>query len=168
MVIGGQAVLLYGEPRFTNDIDITIGLDIDKLDLMLEIIDELKLDITVKDIHGFVSRTMVLPAVHKKSNIRLDFIFSNSEYEKSALKRTKNKKINGIFVRYCSLEDLIIHKIIAGRPRDIEDIRVIVTKNPRYDQQYIKKWLTQIDKSLDTDYYPQFQSAVAKRTNQSD
>ncbi len=26
MVIGGQAVLLYGEPRLTEDIDITLGL----------------------------------------------------------------------------------------------------------------------------------------------
>ena len=25
MVIGGQAVLLYGEPRVTKDIDITLG-----------------------------------------------------------------------------------------------------------------------------------------------
>jgi len=25
MVIGGQAVLLYGEPRLTKDIDITLG-----------------------------------------------------------------------------------------------------------------------------------------------
>lgn len=27
MVIGGQALLVYGEPRFTKDIDVTLGLD---------------------------------------------------------------------------------------------------------------------------------------------
>ncbi len=27
MVFGGQAVLMYGEPRFTQDIDITLGID---------------------------------------------------------------------------------------------------------------------------------------------
>jgi hypothetical protein len=26
MVIGGQAVLIYGEPRLTRDIDITVGV----------------------------------------------------------------------------------------------------------------------------------------------
>ena len=31
MVIGGQAVLLYGEPRLTKDIDITLGIGIDGL-----------------------------------------------------------------------------------------------------------------------------------------
>ncbi|GAH87084.1 unnamed protein product, partial [marine sediment metagenome] len=30
MIIGGQAVLLYGEPRLTRDIDVTLGDDIDK------------------------------------------------------------------------------------------------------------------------------------------
>jgi hypothetical protein len=32
IIIGGQAVLLYGEPRITKDIDITIGMNIDKVD----------------------------------------------------------------------------------------------------------------------------------------
>ncbi len=27
MVIGGQAVLLHGEPRLTRDIDVTLGVD---------------------------------------------------------------------------------------------------------------------------------------------
>jgi len=31
MVIGGQAVFLYGEPRMTKDIDITLGMGIDGL-----------------------------------------------------------------------------------------------------------------------------------------
>jgi len=31
IVVGGQAVLLYGEPRLTKDIDITLGVGIDKL-----------------------------------------------------------------------------------------------------------------------------------------
>ena len=31
MVIGGQAVLLYGEPRLTKDIDVTLGADLTRL-----------------------------------------------------------------------------------------------------------------------------------------
>jgi len=30
MIIGGQAVLLYGEPRLAGDIDITPGVNIDE------------------------------------------------------------------------------------------------------------------------------------------
>jgi len=33
MIIGGQAVLLYGEPRLTRDIDVALGIDVDKLNI---------------------------------------------------------------------------------------------------------------------------------------
>lgn len=36
MIIGGQAVLLYGEPRLTKDIDIALGITIKKLSSIKE------------------------------------------------------------------------------------------------------------------------------------
>lgn len=36
MIIGGQAVLLYGEPRLTGDIDIALGVGVDYLDRLLQ------------------------------------------------------------------------------------------------------------------------------------
>lgn len=38
MVIGGQAVLLYAEPRLTRDIDITLGLPVAQLQTLLQVI----------------------------------------------------------------------------------------------------------------------------------
>jgi len=43
MVVGGQAVLLYGEPRLTRDIDITLGVDVDRLGEVLVVVQELNL-----------------------------------------------------------------------------------------------------------------------------
>ena len=34
MIIGGQAVLLYGEPRLTKDIGVTLGVNIDQKSLL--------------------------------------------------------------------------------------------------------------------------------------
>jgi hypothetical protein len=72
MIIGGQAVLLYGEPRLTRDIDITLGVDVDHID-----------------------------------------------------------------------------EIFAGRPRDIEDVKTVILKNPGIDNQYIRNWLREFDTSSD-------------------
>jgi hypothetical protein len=38
MVIGGQAVLLYGEPRLTRNIDITLGIDVNELEKVKRVI----------------------------------------------------------------------------------------------------------------------------------
>ena len=32
MLIGGQAVLLYGEPRLTRDIDVTLGVGLERFE----------------------------------------------------------------------------------------------------------------------------------------
>ncbi len=38
MVIGGHAAILYGEPRLTRDVDITVGLGPDKLKELLDVV----------------------------------------------------------------------------------------------------------------------------------
>lgn len=44
-------------------------------------------------------------------------------------------------------EDLIIHKIFSGRPRDLEDVRSILFKNAALDIRYLMEWLTEFEKS---------------------
>jgi len=147
MIIGGQAVLLYGEPRLTRDIDITLGVGIDSLDIVLNIIKELKLKILLNNATDFVKRTMVLPMMEEKTGIRVDFIFSFTPYEQEAIKRANKIDIFGEKVPFASVEDLIIHKIFAGRPRDLEDVRTIILKNQKLDVSYIKKCLKLFDSS---------------------
>ena len=148
MVVGGQAVLLYGEPRLTRDIDITLGIGVNGLGKVKKIIKAIGLKILVEKEKEFVEQNMVLPTLDKKSGIRVDFIFSFSPYEKQAIERGKDIKLGRTLVKFVSLEDLVIHKVIAGRARDLEDVKSILLKNPKYDLVYIEKWLEEFDKSL--------------------
>lgn len=166
MVIGGQAVLIHGEPRLTRDIDITLGLGPEEIDKIRAIITALKLTPLVKNISDFVSQTLVLPALDAKTKIRIDFIFSLTDYEREAIKRTKNIKIGNQSVHFASLEDVIIHKMIAKREKDIEDIKSIILKNPKFDRQYIQKWLGELNKGLDLNLLERFQSIVMKLEQQ--
>jgi hypothetical protein len=52
-------------------------------------------------------------------------------------------------VLFASVEDLIIHKIFSGRPRDMEDVRIILLKNQDIDTQYIENWLMEFDAAAD-------------------
>jgi len=156
MVIGGQAVLLYGEPRLTRDIDVTMGIGVDGFDRVKKIIPVIGLKSLVQREKEFVERNMVLPTLDKKSGIRVDFIFSFSLYERQAIERAKDIKLGRSRVRFASLEDVVIHKVIAGRARDFEDVKSILLKNPNYDLVYIEKWLKQFDKSLRGKFLKQF------------
>lgn len=153
MIIGGQAVLLYGEPRLTRDIDITLGVDIDHLDELLEVAKELFLKPLPQDTPVFVRQTMVLPCLHEKTGIRVDFIFSFTPYESQAIQRANRVTIKDGVVCFASVEDVIIHKIFAGRPRDLEDVRSILLRNPGIDRQYIYSWLKEFDASSPEDQF---------------
>lgn len=160
MIIGGQAVLLYGEPRLTRDIDITLGVDIDRLENVLEVAESLNLEILPDNFTDFVTQTKALPTQEPNSGIRVDFIFSNSEYERQAFKRVNSIPIKKAKVNFASIEDLIIHKIFASRPRDIEDVRGIMLKNQAIDNKYIEHWLNEFDLALETSLQTTFVSLL--------
>jgi len=156
MVIGGQAVLLYGEPRLTRDIDVTLGIGVSELARIKKVLPAMGLKVLVKKDQEFVERTMVLPTKDRESDIRVDFIFSFSPYERQAIGRAKNIKVGRTQVKFASLEDLVIHKVVSGRPRDLEDIKSILVKNPKYDSDYISKWLKEFDQSLNQNFMETF------------
>jgi len=141
MLIGGQAVLLYGEPRLTRDIDITLGVDVDKMKNIVSLVGELDLKILPDNIETFVRETMVLPVVHAETGIRIDFIFSFSPYERQAIGRARSVRLLDQDVCFAAPEDVIIHKIFAGRPRDLEDVTGILVRMPDIEISYIRKWL---------------------------
>jgi len=149
MIIGGQAVLLYGEPRLTRDIDITLGIGTDRLDEVLVVVQELSLHPLLNNIEDFVQKTMVLPTLDETTGIRVDFIFSFTPYEVQAIERSNKISILGEPVSFASPEDVIIHKIFAGRPRDTEDVISIILKNPNINKNYIRDWLMKFDDSSD-------------------
>ncbi len=147
MIIGGQAVLLYGEPRLTRDIDITLGVNKERLKDLLDILKEIILKPLPPNPESFVGDTMVLPCIDEITSIRVDFIFSYTPYEIQAIKRAHTVTLSDHGVKFASPEDVIIHKIFAGRPRDLEDVKSIIPKNPEIDRDYIRRWLREFDES---------------------
>lgn len=160
MVIGGQAVLVYGEPRLTKDIDITLGLGVEGFERIRDVIVRLNLIVLVDDVETFVKKTMVVPCLDKKSGIRVDFIFSHSPYERQALERAKAIRFGNSCVKFASLEDVVIHKMVAGRARDIEDVKSILGKNSGYDSRYIEMWLKEFDNSLGENFFTQYKKIL--------
>ncbi len=162
MIIGGQAVLLYGEPRLTRDIDITLGVNIDRITELIAVVKELSLKHLPEDVEAFVAQTMVLPAVDEATGIRVDFIFSFLPYEREAIGRARKVMVLNQDICFASPEDVIIHKIFAGRPRDMEDVRTILVKNPGVDISYIRNWLKEFDAVSDEKKFVQTFDEIVK------
>lgn len=142
MVIGGQAVLMHGRPRLTQDIDITLGVDTDRFEQVYACSQALKLRPLRPDPERFAEQTKVLVVEEPDLRFRVDFVFSNTPYEQEAIRRAVKIDAGGYPARFASPEDLIIHKIFAGRAIDLEDAKaVLVRKGEGLDKTYIRKWL---------------------------
>jgi hypothetical protein len=141
MLIGGQAVLLHGEARLTQDIDVTLGVDPDRLTDVVSACTAAGLRPLPDDLEPFVRRTFVLPAEDDQSRVRVDLIFSTTPYERQAIMRAVTVELGGTAVPFAAAEDLILHKLFAGRPRDIEDaIGVVRRKGAEVDWLYLNEW----------------------------
>ena len=124
-LFGAQAVTLFGVPRSSADVDITLKLEAESPD---ELVDALRVaGFTLRiDDPDFVRRTRVLPFVHDPTRMPLDIVLAGSGLEDEFLDRARIVDVGGVEVPVISPEDLVIAKVLAGRPKDIEDVRGVL------------------------------------------
>ena len=151
-ILGGMAVSVYGEPRMTFDIDVTIILDANKLaiDRFLKEARKFGFIPLPPNIKSFIKGTGVMPMRFKKNKVigRCDFIIAENILEYLCIKRSIPKKIYSTTIKLITAEDLYIHKITSQRPRDIEDAKGIMRRQGRkLDTKYIDYWLKKIAKA---------------------
>ncbi|MGQ0551729.1 MAG: nucleotidyl transferase AbiEii/AbiGii toxin family protein [Planctomycetota bacterium] len=161
MVIGGQAVLVHGEPRLTRDIDITLGASLDRLAEVVAAAQAAGLQALV-DPQTFARETMVLPCSDAASGMRVDLVFSDSDYEQQALRRARTVHMGAVAVRFVSPEDLVIHKVIAGRERDLEDVRSVVARQPKLDLAFIERTLREFAEAVELPLLERWRQATRK------
>lgn len=156
MIIGGQAVLLYGEPRLTQDIDVTVGTSPgERFADVIAAAAEAGCTPLPDDAVAFAHQTMVLPC-SSQAGPRVDFVFSFTPYEQHAIRHACVIQLGQALVRFARLEDLIIHKVFAGRPRDLEDARSLLRRHPDTDTDYILEWLTRFEHDLGEPFLERF------------
>ncbi len=134
-------MLLHGQPRLTEDIDVTLGVDPSHLPAVRDVCRALNLDPLPEQIEKFVADTNVFPVHDAESSIRVDFIFSTTPYERQAIERAVMVELAGELVPFATAEDLVIHKLFADRARDVEDVETVVRRKAgELDWAYLEKW----------------------------
>lgn len=126
MVIGGLANAVWGEPRSTLDIDLTIAADTSRA---ARISAELRpeFEALVEDPQGFVEETRVLP-LESRTGVRVDLVFGLLPFELEAIDRATRLPVADTRISFCTAEDLILLKIVSTRERDRSDVRGILRR----------------------------------------
>jgi hypothetical protein len=136
MFIGGVANLVWGRPRQTLDLDIVVMCRKESIPVFLERLGP-SFRVLPSDPLSFVAETSVLPLI-VADGIPIDLIFARLPYEEAAVARAVDILFDGVKVKVCTAEDLIIHKVISERAIDREDVKgIIATRGARLDRNYL-------------------------------
>ncbi len=88
-VMGGQAVLLYGEPRVTRDIDVTVAMGPEGVPALLARLAEAGWRPLPEKPEEFVERHLVLPVEDTGGEVRVDLILGLTAFEREAVARAR-------------------------------------------------------------------------------
>lgn len=132
MLIGGLAVAANGHRRGTLDIDATLMLDLDAADSLLRHLETGGFVSREPDPIGFARKSRVLLLIHENSGVPVDLSLGALPFEAEAIRHSEALDVGGVQVRVPRLEDLLIYKLVAGRPRDLDDVEQLLRRNPRH------------------------------------
>jgi hypothetical protein len=70
-----------------------------------------------------------------------DLLVAGTEYQRQAIDRAIVESIDDEPVAVLAIEDVILHKLIAGRYQDLADVEAILECAPRLDRGYLDRWI---------------------------
>ena len=148
-LFGAQAAILHGSARLSADVDVTVDLGARSNRELVDALVREGFELRVADVQGFVDATRVIPLLHVSSRMPLDIVLAGPGLEEQFFARAVERRVGDALVPVVSAEDLVAMKILAGRPRDTEDVASIVRARHDLDVEAIRGTLRLLERALD-------------------
>jgi hypothetical protein len=150
VIIGGIAVGLLSQTRFTEDLDAMVLLSLDDIPQFIAAAQKVEIIARISQIEEFAKHNRVLLLRHAPSQTNIDISLGALPFEQEVVQRSIVHVIDDtLTIRLPTPEDLIIMKAVAHRPKDLLDIQEIIQSNPDLDRERIQVWVAQFVTLLD-------------------
>ena len=151
-LVGGLAASIRGRVRVTEDVDLVLDCNVDDAIALMWSLDPELFGPLFPDVEQVVRQCYILPLEDKRSKVQVDLAIGVSGFEKMIVERATAVEIAGESVKVASVEDLVLMKIMAGRPQDDLDIKGLITANKTIlDWDYCLEVSTQLQEALGMD-----------------
>jgi predicted nucleotidyltransferase len=149
-VFGAQAAVVYGSARMTMDVDVTVSVPAEGVRPLVDDLLGAGFASRVDDLEAFFARSRVVPLVHERTRMPLDLVVARDSLERVFLERARSVDVGGLKVPMITPEDLVIAKLFAARPRDLEDVRAVLgAQGSAMDLRHVRSVLGQLDEAED-------------------
>jgi hypothetical protein len=133
MVIGGIAVIAHGVQRMTTDIDAVIRGDAVSVHALIDVLRRHQIVPRIENAEAFAATNLVLLTRHRPTDVDLDLSLGWTAFEHEALAARTSTRFGKTAVPMAGVDELLVFKAIAGRPRDVDDAVALLTLYPGID-----------------------------------
>jgi hypothetical protein len=124
-LFGAQASIVYGVARLTADVDVTVRPPEIPTGEWLPPLEAHGFERRFTDA-AFIEQTRVLPVVHRRTGLPVDIVLAGPGLEEDFLRRAVVRSVDGVPVPVIEIADLVILKVLAARPKDLEDVVMLL------------------------------------------
>jgi hypothetical protein len=151
VLVGGYAVVTWGVPRATFDIDVLVDADEVGLQRCLRRLEANGVGVEAAYLAGWRDQVRDMPLVkalmfRDGRSIASDLFPVVTPLQRSAVQRARAIRLPGIDAQalVVSPADLVLFKLMADRPKDRVDIQNVLTVQGVPDADYLRAWAQQL------------------------
>jgi len=164
MIIGGLAVIASGVPRTTGDVDATVWGETLDIERCAGTLGRFWLEPRIEDMAEFASRHRVMLLVHSRTSIPVDLTLAGLPLEREALEAAVEVDFGGLTIRIPRPEDLVIYKLVARRPVDLDDAeRLLAIHASIVDLDRVRRWVAEFAATLGEPDRPEELESIIRR-----
>lgn len=158
-LIGGLAASIRGRIRATEDLDLILLCNLDEALTLVQSLGDSGFSTLLKDYEKVARSALLIPLIDQASGIQLDVAIGLSGFEKEIVERADPMIFEGHEFFVATPEDLVVMKVLAGRPQDLQDVKGIVDiQAERLDWQYCLAAAKRLESAVDIDLVQQIES----------
>ena len=146
----------------TADVDVTAFLAPDDPQAFVAAMEREWFRLRVSDLNEFVAKTRVLPFLHVATGLPLDVVLAGPGPEEEFAGAARRLDLGGTQVPVIAPEDLVVTKILAGRPKDLDDVEgILLAQHGVLDLARIRSLLHALEIGLgQSDLLPAFEARL--------
>jgi hypothetical protein len=147
MIVGSHASIYYGEPRFTQDVDVVVALTPPVLPSLLARFPAAEFYVSEQAAREALVQRGQFNIIHGASGVKIDvFISKDTEYDRLRFERRQRLPlVPGREAYFARPEDVILYKLLyfreGGSDRHLRDVAgMLSVSGPDLDLGYIAQW----------------------------
>ena len=150
-VTGSVATIFFGEPRFTNDIDIVVGLPPSRIAELCRAFPTSEFYVSEEAVQKAVARRGQFNVIHPASGLKVDVMIpSEDAFNRSRFARVRRLRPDPSYeAAFASPEDVILKKLEyhreGGSEKHLRDIAgILKISGEQLDLGYLAEWSSRL------------------------